>query len=139
MKTVLLASLLMLVVILSGCQEQQVVWGVGDPPIEWQASFGNDNLARLNYVQSGILDRVQPIVYGLNIQDPNGKQTHKRGLIERVTALEDRVTILKELTTVLAKRLLRSVHTRKSKKKIRDDAVAAALILQGYLDEGQTM
>ena len=43
------------------------------------------------------------------------------------------------LTTVLAKRLLRSVHTRKSKKKVRDDAVAAALILQGYLDEGQTM
>jgi len=36
------------------------------------------------------------------------------------------------LTTVLAKRLMRSVG---KSKKTRDDAVAAALILQGYLDE----
>jgi len=43
------------------------------------------------------------------------------------------------LTTVAAKRLLRAVSpkkTRKAKRRVRDDAVAAALILQGYLDEG---
>ena len=37
------------------------------------------------------------------------------------------------LTTVTAQKLMKS--TRKS-KKVRDDAMAAALILQSYLDEG---
>jgi putative Holliday junction resolvase len=36
------------------------------------------------------------------------------------------------LSTVSARRLMRST---KSRKKRRDDAIAAALILQGYLDE----
>lgn len=42
------------------------------------------------------------------------------------------------LTTVSAKRLMQAVNTRKTrktKKKVRDDAIAAAIILQGYLDE----
>ena len=40
------------------------------------------------------------------------------------------------LTTVLAERLVRSVGIKKTRKKARSDARAAALILQGYLDEG---
>ena len=39
------------------------------------------------------------------------------------------------LTTVSAKRLMQSVDTKKSRNKARDDAIAAALILQAYLDE----
>ena len=39
------------------------------------------------------------------------------------------------LTTVLAKRLMRAANTKKTKRKAEDDAIAAALILQGYLDE----
>lgn len=39
------------------------------------------------------------------------------------------------LTTVEAKRLMREVSTRKPERKVRHDAIAAALILQGYLDE----
>jgi len=39
------------------------------------------------------------------------------------------------LTTVLAKRLIQSIGKKKSLKKARDDAMAAALILQAYLDE----
>ena len=39
------------------------------------------------------------------------------------------------LTTVSAKRLMRAAKTKKTKGKTRDDAVAAALILQGYLEE----
>ena len=39
------------------------------------------------------------------------------------------------LTTVSAKRLLHAVNTKKTRRKVRDDAIAAALILQGYLDE----
>ena len=37
------------------------------------------------------------------------------------------------LSTVEAKRLMQAANIR---KKTRDDAIAAALILQGYLDEG---
>ncbi|MFC1949133.1 Holliday junction resolvase RuvX [Chloroflexota bacterium] len=40
------------------------------------------------------------------------------------------------LTTVSAKRLMRESRGKKNRKKVRDDAIAAALILQGYLDEG---
>ncbi len=39
------------------------------------------------------------------------------------------------LTTVSARRLMQAARTKKTKKKARDDAIAAALILQGYLDE----
>jgi len=42
------------------------------------------------------------------------------------------------LTTVSAKRLMQSVGTKKTRKKARDDAIAAALILQSYLDEAHS-
>jgi putative Holliday junction resolvase len=42
------------------------------------------------------------------------------------------------LTTVSARRLMQAARTKKTRKKTRDDAVAAALILQGYLDEGRS-
>ncbi len=41
------------------------------------------------------------------------------------------------LTTVSARRLMQAARTKKMKRKVRDDAAAAALILQGYLDEAQ--
>ncbi len=41
------------------------------------------------------------------------------------------------LTTVSAKRLMQAGGTRKTRRKARDDAVAAAVILQGYLEEGR--
>ena len=41
------------------------------------------------------------------------------------------------LTTVSAKRLMRVANVKKTKRKARDDAIAAALILQGYLDEAR--
>ncbi|MBA7591052.1 putative pre-16S rRNA nuclease [subsurface metagenome] len=43
------------------------------------------------------------------------------------------------LTTVSARRLMRETRVKKSRKKVRDDAIAAALILQGYLDENQQL
>jgi putative Holliday junction resolvase len=39
------------------------------------------------------------------------------------------------LTTVLARRLMQANKPKKSRRKDRDDAIAAAIILQGYLDE----
>ena len=42
------------------------------------------------------------------------------------------------LTTVLAKRLMQVTKTKKTnKRKVRDDSIAATIILQGYLDEIQ--
>ena len=41
------------------------------------------------------------------------------------------------LTTVMAERLRRAAGSKKTRKKARHDAQAAALILQGYLDEGR--
>ena len=41
------------------------------------------------------------------------------------------------LSTVSAKRLIKATSGKKSKKTVRDDAIAAALILQGYLDEAE--
>ena len=42
------------------------------------------------------------------------------------------------LTTVSAKRLMQSIGRKKTRQKTRDDAIAAALILQGYLDEAHS-
>jgi len=39
------------------------------------------------------------------------------------------------LSTVSAKRLMREAKTKKSRRKAQDDAIAAAIILQAYLDE----
>jgi putative Holliday junction resolvase len=39
------------------------------------------------------------------------------------------------LTTVSARRLMQAASVRRTRKKTRDDAIAAALILQGYLEE----
>ena len=39
------------------------------------------------------------------------------------------------LTTVSARRLMREASTKKTKRESRDDAIAAALILQDYLDQ----
>lgn len=39
------------------------------------------------------------------------------------------------LSTVSAGRLMREASTRRTKKRVRDDAAAAAVILQSYLDE----
>jgi len=43
------------------------------------------------------------------------------------------------LTTVMAERLKRASGSKKTREKTRHDAQAAALILQGYLDEGREL
>ena len=40
------------------------------------------------------------------------------------------------LTTVAARDLIRETRSKKDRQKEKDDAIAAAFILQGYLDEG---
>ena len=41
------------------------------------------------------------------------------------------------LTTVSARRLMQVTRKKKRREKERDDAIAAAFILQGYLDENE--
>lgn len=74
-------------------------WGQNDPPAEWQGWFGNDNNARLNFVQMQALEKQQAEIYGVNRKTPDGKQIHQPGLIEKTAELEslfDRVKKLEE-------------------------------------------
>ncbi len=80
------------------------------------------------------------IVVGLprSMDGSLGKQAEK--VTEFVETLRKNTNIPVELrderlTTVSARRLMRSASTGKSKKKTSDDAIAAAVILQSYLDE----
>lgn len=71
-----------------GCEEAQQQWGKGDPPESWQNMFGNDSIARLNFVQTQTINQHQAIIYGVTLEDPNGQPVRKRGLVERITTLE---------------------------------------------------
>ncbi len=90
MRTVFLAIIVMLVVILTGCQESQ-----SQLPQDWRDVFGNDNISKLNFRQTQALDRHSVMLQGLKVVDPNGepvlkdgKPIRQRGLIERVETLE---------------------------------------------------
>jgi putative Holliday junction resolvase len=68
-----------------------------------------------------------------------GSQAEKVGAFTRKLASRIKVHVEyrdERLTTVMAERLRREVKSKKTKRKARDDAQAAAIILQGYLDEG---
>jgi len=84
---------------------------------------------------------VERVIVGLplSLDGSSGKQAEKvkaftRGLCEQTQVpVEYRD---ERLTTVMAGRLKRAAGGKKTEKKARDDAQAAAIILQGYLDEG---
>ena len=71
-----------------------------------------------------------------------GKQAEKvKAFTER---LSEHTNVLLEyrderLTTVLTERLAQVANTKKTRGKTRRDAQAAAIILQGYLDEGREL
>ena len=81
--------------------------------------------------------QVGQIIVGLprSMDGSIGKQAEK--VIAFVQKLSSHTEVPVEfrderLSTVAAKRLIQAANTR---KKTQDDAIAAALILQGYLDE----
>ncbi len=86
--------------------------------------------------------QVKQIVAGLprSMNGSIGKQAEKvQAFVERLCS-QTKVPVEfrdERLTTVLAKRLMQAANTKKTRRKARDDAIAAALILQGYLDEVQ--
>ena len=84
--------------------------------------------------------RVERIVVGLprSMDGSIGRQAEKvKSFTQKLCSHTDVSVEFRDerLTTVSAKRLMQSVGKKKSRKKARDDAIAAALILQGYLDE----
>lgn len=60
---VMIIVVALLTQVLAGCQEvrrapQTEVWGQGDLPADWQGYFGEDNVARLDYVQTQTINRM---------------------------------------------------------------------------------
>ena len=75
-----LAIILVFALFVGGCKESQQspVWGKGELPADHQGFFGNDNTARLDYVQNRVLDKHAAIlkevarrVLALEAVDPN--------------------------------------------------------------------
>ncbi|MBI4180726.1 MAG: Holliday junction resolvase RuvX [Chloroflexi bacterium] len=87
-------------------------------------------------------NQVGQIVVGLPrlMSGSLGEQAEKvRAFVQRLSSLTEVPVEFRDerLTTVSAKRLMRAAGTKKSRGKTRDDAIAAALILQSYLDEAE--
>ena len=86
--------------------------------------------------------QVKQVVVGLprSMNGSIGEQADKVRAFVQSLSSHTRVPVElrdERLTTVAARRLMQAASPKKSKRKARDDAVAAALILQGYLDETQ--
>jgi len=84
--------------------------------------------------------QVKRIVVGLprSMDGSTGKQAEKTTAFAQALCSRTDVPVEfrdERLTTVSAKRLSREVATRKTGKKVRYDAIAAAIILQAFLDE----
>ena len=85
-------------------------------------------------------NQVEQIIVGLprSMDGGLGKQAEKvKTFVQRLCSHTEVPVEFRDerLTTVSAKRLRQAVNRKKTKKKVRYDAIAAALILQGYLDE----
>jgi putative Holliday junction resolvase len=97
-----------------------------------------DDTADIEAINSVVKQHeVEQIIVGLpySMNGSLGKQAEKVKAFARKLCSHTEVPVEfrdERLSTVSAKRLMQSVNT---KKKGRDDAIAAALILQSYLDE----
>ena len=85
-------------------------------------------------------NQVERVIVGLpySMDGSLGQQAEKVKAFTRRLGEDIKVPVElrdERLTTVWAKNLQREARTKKSRKKVRYDAMAAALILQGYLDE----
>ena len=86
--------------------------------------------------------QVKQVIVGLprSMDGSLGKQAEKiKAFTQRLCSHTEVPVEFRDerLTTVSAKRLMQTVNTKKTKGKARHDAIAATLILQGYLDEAQ--
>ena len=57
-------------VLLSGCTEaEKPVYGKGNPPAEYQELFGNDNSARLDFMQNRAIEQLSKRIARLEAVD----------------------------------------------------------------------
>ena len=85
-------------------------------------------------------NQVEKIIAGLprSMNGAIGRQAEKVKSFVQILSGHTQVPIEfrdERLTSVMAKRLMKAGGKRKTGKRRKDDAVAAAIILQGYLDE----
>ncbi len=101
-----------------------------------------DDLAAIGAITSIINQySVERVIVGLprSMDGSLGKQAEKVQAFTQKLRSHTEVPILfrdERLTTVSARRLMRASYTKRARKESRDDAIAAAIILQAYLDEG---
>jgi len=84
--------------------------------------------------------QVERVVVGLprSMDGSLGNQAEKVKAFVQKLSSQTKVSVEfrdERLSTVLARRLMQAAHAKKPGKKAQDDAIAAAIILQGYLDE----
>lgn len=84
--------------------------------------------------------QVKQIIVGLprSMDGSIGKQAEKvKSFAQKLCSRTEVAVEFRDerLTTVSARRLMQSAGKKRTRKKASDDAIAAALILQGYLDE----
>ena len=85
-------------------------------------------------------NQVERVIVGLprSMDGSIGLQAEKVKTFTRKLSQQTEVPLEfrdERLSTVSAKRLMQDIKGKKNRQKIRHDAMAAALILQGYLDE----
>ena len=101
MKKVMLILMLAVCLCLTGCTETQK-YGNGDLPPDYVTMFGDDNGARLNFIQEQEINKLRANVYGFSHTDNDGKVTTGAGLTERVKELEaDVLSLMKKPVEVV--------------------------------------
>ena len=88
-------------------------------------------------------NQVKQIIVGLprSMDGSLGKQTEKVKAFTQNLSKHTEIPVEfrdERLSTVSAKRLMQAATSKKKRQKVQDDAIAAAIILQGYLDEAST-
>ena len=86
-----LALLVVLLALLTGCEEsnQRTLWGQGELPTDWQETFGADNGARLDFVQTQKINTQAQAVQELLKRVQALELENPAELAERVRKLED--------------------------------------------------
>ena len=101
-----------------------------------------EDLATIEAITSIIIkNSVGRVIVGLprSMDGSLGKQAEKvQTFIQKLRSHTRMPVVFRDerLTTVLARRLMQASYTKRARKESQDDAIAAALILQAYLDEG---
>ena len=94
MKKVMLITMIVAALLIGGCTEsKRPVYAEGDLPAYYAEMFGNSNIARLNFLQTDLLNKHNAVIHGLD-QTKDGKTTHLNGLVDLIGQLDARLKVL---------------------------------------------